>query len=128
MSSQQLVELTIAIKDPNMDDEERQKAIGKLLRHLRESDEVDLEEVALTENPDPKEGGKGFANLVGTLTAKVGIENIKKFLIFLGDRLADKPITVNVKVNDREIKIEVKSQHELLEAERVAKELLASMK
>ncbi|MDB9484070.1 hypothetical protein PN476_15780, partial [Dolichospermum circinale CS-537/05] len=61
------------------------------------------------------------------ITAKVSIQNIKGFLSFLSDRLGDKPIKVSVKVGDKEVIIEAKSPQELLETEKIAKNLLAAI-
>jgi hypothetical protein len=65
--------------------------------------------------------------LIGFITTKVSIQNIKGFLSFLGDRLGDKPIKVSVKVGDKEVIIEAKSRQELLESEKIAKNLLAAI-
>ncbi len=62
-----------------------------MLRELRNLDEV--ERADRTEDLTPEAGSKpGFATLVGMLTAEVSFQNIKAFLVFLGDRLQDKPI------------------------------------
>jgi hypothetical protein len=61
------------------------------------------------------------------LTAEVSIKNVKGFLSFLGDRLGDKPMKISIKAGDKEVNIEAKSRQELLEAERIAKDLLAAM-
>jgi hypothetical protein len=61
------------------------------------------------------------------LSAEVSIKNVKSFLGFLGDRLGDKPIKISIKVGNKEVNIEAKSQRELLESERIAKELLTAM-
>ncbi len=126
MTGEPIIQFTFAVDDPELDDDRRQKLAGRLLRELRDLDEV--EKCARTEDLHPEEGSKpGIATLVGVLTAEVSVKNIKGFLEFLGDRLQDKPIKIQVKVGDRETKIEAKSRKELLEAERVAKELLTAM-
>lgn len=126
MTDQPTIQFTFAVSDPELDDDERQEIAQKLLRQLRQLDEV--EKVDRVEDLNPEVGAKpGFATLVGFLTAEVSVKNIKDFLSFLGDRIGDKPIVVNVKVGDKEVKIEAKSRQELLEGERVAKDLLAAM-
>jgi hypothetical protein len=121
-----IVEFTIAINDPELDAEEQQKMTKNLLRQLKKLDEV--ERVERTEDLNPEEGGRpGIAFLMGMLTAEVNVKNIKAFLGFLGDRLGNKPIKLKVKVKDTEVELEAKSRQELLEAERIANELLASM-
>ena len=125
MTDQPTIQFTFAVNDPELDDRERQEIAKKLLRQLRKLDEV--KKVDRVEDLNPEPGTKGFATLVGFLTAEVSVKNIKDFLSFLGDRIGDKPIVVNVKVGDKEVKIEAKSRQELLEGERVAKDLLAAM-
>ncbi|MEI6445155.1 MAG: hypothetical protein WCO29_19010, partial [Nostocales cyanobacterium ELA583] len=86
------------------------------------------EKVDRAEDFNPEAGSKpGFATLIGVLTAQVSIKNIKTFLAFLGDRLGDKPIELTVKVGDKEVSIKAKSRQELLESEKIAKDLLAAM-
>ncbi|MBE9050646.1 hypothetical protein IQ243_09505 [Nostocales cyanobacterium LEGE 11386] len=125
MTGEPTIQFTFAVDDPELDDERRQKLANKLLRELRDSDEVEKADRA--EDLNPEAGSKGFATLIGVLTAEVSMKNVKGFLSFLGDRLQDKPIKINVKVGDKEVNIEAKSRQELLESERVAKELLAAM-
>lgn len=125
MIDEPTIQFTFAIDDPELDDERRQKLANKLLRELRNLDEV--EKADRVEDLNPEAGSKGFATLIGVLTAEVSMKNVKGFLSFLGDRLQDKPIKINVKLGDKEVNIEAKSRQELLESERVAKELLAAM-
>ncbi|WP_414544410.1 hypothetical protein [Nostoc sp. CCY0012] len=126
MTGEPTIQFTFAIDDPELDDERRQKVANKLLRELRDLDEVEKADRA--EDLNPEAGSKpGFATLIGVLTAEVSMKNVKGFLSFLGDRLQDKPIKINVKLGDKEVNIEAKSRQELLESERVAKELLAAM-
>ena len=97
MTEEAIVQFTFTVDDPELDDDKRQKDAKKLLRELRDLDEV--EKVDRTEDLNPEEGSKpGFATLIGVLTAEVSIKNIKYFLGFLVDRLGDKPIKVNIKV------------------------------
>lgn len=126
MIDESTVQFTFAVDDPELDDERRQKIASKLLREIRDLDEVEKADRA--EDLNPEAGSKpGFATLIGVLTAEVSIKNVKGFLSFLGDRLGDKPIKVTVKVGDKEVNIEAKSREELLEGERVAKDLLAAI-
>lgn len=126
MKEEPTIEITFAVDDPELDDEERQQIAQRLLRQLRQMDEVD--KVERTEDLHPEEGAKfGLATLVGFLTAKVKNEHIQDFLSFLGDRLQDKPIVINVKVGNKEVKIEAKSRRELQDAEKLAQNLIAAM-
>lgn len=126
MTNDRTIQVTFAVHDPELDDDRRQKITSNLLRELRDLDEV--EKAYLSEDMQPEPGSKpGFATLIGFITAKVNIQNIKGFLSFLGDRLGDKPIKVSVKVGDKEVIIEDNSRQELLETEKIAKNLLAAI-
>ncbi len=126
MTDNRTIQFTFAVDDPELDDDRRQKIASKLLRELRDSDEVEKADRA--EDFNPEAGSKpGFATLIGVLTAEVSIKNIKGFLSFLSDRLGDKPIEITVKVGDKEVSIKAKSRQELLESETIAKNLLAAM-
>ncbi len=126
MAEESIIQFTFAIDDPEMEEERRQKIAQKLLGELKNLDEVERAE--RVENLNPESGSKpGLTTLIGVLRAKVKFKNIKDVLGFVGERLGDKPITVNVKVGQKEVNIKAKSRKELLEGERVAKELLAAM-
>ncbi len=126
MTDNRTIQFTFAVDYPELDDNRRQKIASNLLRELRDLDEV--EKAYLSEDMHPEAGSKpGFATLIGFVTAKVSIENIKGFLSFLGDRLGDKPLEISVKVGDKEVSIKAKSRQELLESEKIAKDLLAAM-
>ncbi|KZL49570.1 hypothetical protein A2T98_12040 [Nodularia spumigena CENA596] len=126
MTGEPTIQFTFAVDDPELDDEKRQKIANKLLRELRDLDEVEKADRA--EDLNPEAGSKpGFATLIGVLTAEVSMKNIKGFLSFLGDRLGDKPIKIIVEVGDKKVNIEAKSRQELLESERIVKALLGEM-
>ncbi len=124
MTGEPIIKFTFAVDDRELDDERRQKIANKLLREIRDLDEVEKADRGSDLNPEA--GSKGFATLIGVLTAEVSMKNVKSFLGFLSDRLADKPIKINIKVGDKEVNIEAKSRKELLESERIAKDLLAA--
>jgi hypothetical protein len=126
MTDARTVQLTFAVNDPELDDEERQEIAQKLLRQLKQLDEV--EKVGRAEDSNLEEGSRSvLATLVGVLTAEVSVENVKKVLGFVGDRIPNKPIIIKVKVGEQEVEIEAKSRKELEEAEKVANNLLARM-
>jgi len=125
MTDDYTIQFTFAVNDPELDDDRRLKIASKLLPELQKQDEV--VKADLTEDLNPEAGSKGFATLIGVLTAQVSIKNIKTFLSFLGDRLGDKLIKLTVKVGDKEVSIKAKSRQELLESEKIAKDLLAAM-
>jgi hypothetical protein len=119
------IQFTFAIDDPELDDDRRDKIARQLLPELRKQDEV--VKADLTEDLNPEAGSKGFATLIGVLTAEVSIKNIKGFLSFLSDRLKDQSLEITVKVGEKEVSIKAKSRQELLESEKIAKDLLTAM-
>ena len=109
MTDNRTIQVTFAVDYPELDDDRRQKIASNLLRELRDLDEV--EKAYLSDDMHPEPGSKpGFATLIGFITTKVSIQNIKGFLSFLSDRLGDKPIKISVKVGDKEVIIEAKSR------------------
>ena len=126
MSDKGIIRFTFGLDEPELEDEERLKFAKKLLRELRNLDEV--ERADRTEDLAPEAGSKpGFATLIGSVTALVQVKHIKVFLGFLGDRLKDKPIKGSIKMGDKEVKFEVKSRQELAEFEKTALNLIAAM-
>lgn len=126
MTDETVVEYTFGLADPTLEDDERRKFATKLLRELRDSDEVKRADRAADLNPEAD--GKGFATLLGVLNAEVSVSNIKSFLGFLGERLADKPIKGKIKVGDNEVEFEVQSRQELAELEKTTLKLIDAMR
>jgi hypothetical protein len=126
MSDEGTIQFTFGLDEPELEDEQRLKFAQKLLRELRNLDEV--ERADRTEDLTPEAGSKpGFATLIGMITAQVSFKNIKAFFGFLGDRLQDKPIKGSIKVGDNEVEFKVKSRQELAEFEKTALNLIAAM-
>jgi hypothetical protein len=87
MASSSNVQIMIALQEPDLDDEERQKETETLLKQVRELEEVN--NAYLVPDPNQQDGSKdagGF--LIGLLTAEVNAKNIKALFGFLGDRLS----------------------------------------
>lgn len=121
------IQLTFAVNDSELEDADRQEIAQKLLRQLKQLDEV--EKVSRAEDSNREEGSRSvLATMVGVLTADVSVENIKKVLSFISARIPDKPILIKVKVGDQEVEINAKTCKELEEAERVASNLINTMK
>ncbi len=126
MSKEETIQFTFGLDEPELEDEQRLKFAQKLLRDLRNLDEV--EKADRTEDLTPEAGSKpGFATLIGSITALVHVKDIKAFLGFLGDRLQDKPIKGSIKVGENQVEFEVKSRQELAEFETTALNLIAAM-
>jgi HD superfamily phosphohydrolase len=126
MTDTSIIRFTFAVNDPELEDEERQEIARKLLRELRQLDEVENADFA--KDSELESGAKSvLATIVGVLTAEVSIENIQKVLGFIGDRIPNKPVVIKVKVGEQEVEIEAKSRKELEDAERVVRQLLEQM-
>ena len=106
------IALTITFTDPDLTAEKRNEDVGKLLKELKARREI--EAVERVRDPHPPEGNKGVGSfLVGMLTAQVTVENAKKALGFLGDRLGNKQITIEAEVNGIKMKVSAASKEEV---------------
>lgn len=124
MTSQSNIEITIALVDTSLSDEELQEEVENLLPQIKEVDGVeDANLVPVEQAPKDSKALGGF--LLGLLQAEVSITNIKALFGFLGDRLGGKPIKLTVKASDgRELNIEASSQAEFELAYQKAQEFL----
>ena len=105
------VKLTIAFNDPDLDSEERDEQAQRFMNELKQMDEVEVDRVL---DPNPPEGNKAVgAVLVGLLTTQVNKENAQKLMEFLGDRLGNKAIELEVEANGKKLKVKASSQAEL---------------
>lgn len=126
MSSSSNVQITIALKDSELDDTELQEETEKLLQQMRQLDEVENANlVADLHPPDSSKSLSGF--LIGLLTAEVNPKNIKAVFGFLGDRLGNKPIEIEVEANGKKLKVVASSQQELQAAIEAAQQFIASV-
>lgn len=127
MTDESIIKFTFGIDSLEIEDDERLKFAKKLLPELRSLDEV--ERADRTEDLTPEVGSKAaFATLVGFLTDEVSFKNVKAFLGFLGNRLADKPIKGKIKVGNDEVEFEVKSYQELEQFSQTALNLIDKMR
>lgn len=119
------VKFTIAFNDPNLDNEELEGQAQSLLAQMKDLDEI--ETVARVLDPNPPSGNKAVGGfLVGLLTAQVNKENAQKLLGFLGDRLGNKLIELEVEDNGKKLKVKASSQAELTAAIEAAQKFLAA--
>jgi len=106
------VKFTIAFNDPNLDSDELEAQAQNLLAQMRDLDEIETVDRVL--DPNPPKGNKAIGGmLVGLLTAQVNLANAQKLLGFLGDRLVNKPIELEVEANGKKLKVKASSQAEL---------------
>lgn len=119
------VKLTIAFNDPDLDAEEKDEQVQNLLTQMKELDEVEAVNRVL--DPNPPEGNKALGGiLVGLLTAEVSPANIKALFGFLGDRLGNKPIELEVEANGKKLKVKASSQAELKAAIEAAQKFVVA--
>ncbi|MEH2191510.1 MAG: hypothetical protein V7K98_02440 [Nostoc sp.] len=111
MSSESNVKLTIALSNPDLDAEEQEQETRNLLREIKDLDVESAELVAVTEIPEGAKSVGGF--LVGVLQTEVSLANFKKLLGFLGDRLGNKTIELEVEANGKKLKVKASSREEL---------------
>ncbi|MBN3907538.1 MAG: hypothetical protein HWQ35_13535 [Nostoc sp. NMS1] len=123
MSSESNVKLTIALSNPDLDAEEQEKETRNLLREIKDLDVESAELVAVTEIPERGKSVGGF--LLGVLQAEVSLANFKKLLGFLGDRLGNKTIELEVEANGKKLKVKASSQEELNAAIEQAQKFIA---
>ncbi|MEH2015784.1 hypothetical protein [Nostoc sp.] len=123
MSSQSNVKLTIALSNPDLDADEQERETRNLLREIKDLDVESAELVAVTEIPKGAKSVGGF--LVGVLQTEVSLANFKKLLGFLGDRLGNKTIELEVEANGKKLKVKASSQKELTAAIEQAQKFVA---
>ena len=120
--SESLVEVTFALDGSSLDEYERQEFAKKLLKQLRE--QGDAENVERTDDLSSEVGTKGgIDKLVGALTAEIKFDKVIGFLGFVGEKFAEKPIEVHVKVGDREVTIKGTGEKAIAQAKLAAVEL-----
>jgi hypothetical protein len=85
-------ELTIAFIDPDLTDTMRDDELVMLLEDLNALS--DIESVTRLRDPNPPDGNKSGGGLLDLLKAEANPANALKVLKFLGDRLGNKPISL----------------------------------
>jgi hypothetical protein len=119
------IRVTIALKSPDLDDQELQESMENLLPQLREVDGVEQANlVAVEEIPEGAKAVGGF--LVGMLKAEVNPASIKALFSFLGDHLSGKTIEMEVEANGKKLKVKAGSQAELMAAIQAAREFVTA--
>ena len=119
------VKFTIAFNDPDLDSEELEEQAQNLVAQMRALDEIETVDRVL--DPNPPVGNKAVgAILVGLLTAQVNKENAQKVMGFLGDRLGNKAIEMEVEANGKKLKVKASSREELEAAIEAAQRFAAA--
>ena len=123
MTDTSTIKLTIAFNDPALDREELEEQAQNLLAQLSDLEDVETDRV-LDLNPPPGNKAVGAA-LIGILTAQVNKENAQKLMKFLGDRLGNKTIELEVEANGKKLKVKASSREELEAAIAAAQKFVA---
>jgi len=119
------VKFTIAFNDPNLDNDKLEAQAQNLLSQMRDLDEIETVDRVL--DPNPPKGNKAIGGmLVGLLTAQVNLANAQKLLGFLGDRLVNKSIELEIEANGKKLKVKASSQAELEAAIAAAQKFVSS--
>ena len=128
MSENSSIRLTIAFNDPDLDREELEEQAQNLLTQMKDlRDAGEVEAVDRVLDPNPPEGNKAVgAILVGLLTAQVNKENAQRVMGFLGDRLGNKAIELEVEANGKKLKVKASSREELMAAIEGAQKFVAA--
>ena len=102
--------LTIAFTDPELTNTKRDDELVQLFNDL--NNHSDIESVTRVRNPNPPDGNKG-GGLLHLIEADATLPNALKVLKFLGDRLGNKPISLEAEVNGVKIKVSTSSEEEV---------------
>ena len=73
----------------------------------------DIESVTRLRDLNPPDGNKSGGGLLDLLKAEANPANALKVLKFLGDRLGNKPISLEAEVNGVKMKVSASSQEEV---------------
>ncbi|MEH1866227.1 MAG: hypothetical protein V7K69_14665 [Nostoc sp.] len=124
MATTSNVQITIALQEPGLDDDELQDETQRLLQQMLELDEV--EDASLYRQAEAPEGSKSITGLaVGWLTTQVNAKSIKALMGFLGDRLGNKTIELEIEANGKKLKVKASSRQELEAAIEAAQKFVA---
>jgi hypothetical protein len=123
MTANSTIKFTVGFTDVDLEPEERDEQVQRLMAELKEMDEVNT--VDRVFDPNPPAGNKAVGGfLVGLLTAEVNAANAKKLMGFLSDRLGGKPIELSVEANGKKLTVKAHSQEELQAAIQAAKDFV----
>ncbi|MCA9719951.1 MAG: hypothetical protein KC468_35110 [Myxococcales bacterium] len=119
-------EISIAIRfvDETLYDEEQEALALALARQIRAArgELGEVERVPTVAPPGSKSLG---GHVVGVVVALLSVVNIKAFLAFIYERLANQAIELNVETDGRKIQLKARTQDELRAAIEAAERLVA---
>ena len=124
MSDNSKIKITVQFNDPNLDVEDRDEEARNLIAQVADMDGVIVQRIV---DPNPPGEGKGIGGfLAGFLTIEFYTKNAKSVFQFLGDRLLNKVIELEVEGNGKKLKVRASSQTELKIAVQQAQEFIGS--
>jgi hypothetical protein len=124
MSTVPNIKLMINFNDPDLEPEEREQQVQRLMAELKQMDEVETVDRVL--DPNPPEGNKALGGfLMGLLATEVNVANAQKLMGFLGDRLSGKPIELTVEANGKKLIVKAHSREDLEAAIKAAQDFVA---
>ena len=105
------MKVTIEFVDPELDSEDKDAEVQRLLSHARILDSI---KVSRAIDPNPTQESKNIGSfIVGKLTAEIDGDNAQRFFHFVRARLSKKPIEMEVESNGRRLKLKASSPEEL---------------
>lgn len=108
-----VLKMTVHFTDPSLDEEEQEWEVQNLFNQLRSIDEV--ESVNRVIDPSPPDGNKASGGFIaGALATEVQPFNLGTVFGFLSDRLARKPIELEVEVGGRKLRFKANSQEDFM--------------
>lgn len=126
MASESTVKLTIALNEPDLDEERLDQTTRQLLRDIKYLDEV--EQASLAAVAEMPEGAKASGGLsLGSLEIILKILNFPAFMSFLSERLFGKGVELEVEANGKKLKVKAVNQQELRAAIREAELFIAAV-
>ena len=119
------IKLTIYFNDTELNSEEQDEQVQRLIAELKEIDEI--ESVGRVLDSSPPEGNKTLGGfLAGLVKAEVYAANAKKVLGFLGGVLVGKPIELSVEAGGKKLSVKANNPAELEAAIKAAQDFIAS--
>ena len=98
-------------------------------RAIAAREQGDAESLERTVDLGSEVGSKGgIDKLIGALTAEVKFDKVISFFGFVGEKFAEKPIEVHVKIGDREITIKGSGEKAIAQAKQAAIDLQAALR
>lgn len=120
-----LIRLTIDVRDPELDDEEVEQFTQHLVRELNDVDGV--EQVSLVADPNPPDDSKSFGSfIIGLLTTEISLEGAKTAFALLQERVGNRPIEIEVQANGKTLKVKAANYKDLEKSIEAAQKFISA--